>query len=198
VPEQFLKDSEDIGFMAQIDEWVLKHAGKQIRSWKDEGVSSVCVTVNLSSRAFQDPNLSDRIFKILKETGLPPEYLDIEIEDSVAMGNIENTIARLGELSKMGAHVSIDHFGTGCSSLNQLRTLPIQKLKIDKTFVSDISSNSNSGSLVTAVLLIAHSMNLRVVAEGVETEEQMTFLKNTGCDEIQGFLFSRRPLPAEE
>jgi EAL domain-containing protein (putative c-di-GMP-specific phosphodiesterase class I) len=163
----------------------------------DEGVSPTCLTVNLSSRQFQSPDLRARISNILEETGLPPECLDIEIPESVAMDNIDNTISRIGELTRMGMHVSIDDFGTGYSSLSQLQRLPIQKLKIDKSFVRDIATSSNDQAIVRAVVLMAHSMNLRVVAEGVEKEDQLSFLREQQCDEAQGFLFSE-PLSAEK
>ena len=197
MPGQFLNAAEDIGLMMDIDEWVLKAAGKQISSWIDEGVSPICITVNLSSRQFQNPYLGARISQILEETGLPPECIDIEIPESVAMGNIDNTISRIGELTKMGVHASIDDFGTGYSSLSQLKRLPIQKLKIDKSFVRDIETSSNDRAIVKAVLLMAHSMNLRVVAEGVENEDQLAFLREQQCDEAQGFLFSG-PLSADK
>ena len=197
MPGQFLNAAEDMGLMMDIDEWVLKAASKQISAWRDADVSPICITVNLSSRQFQNPDLSARISKILEETGLPPECLDIEVPESVAMGNIENTISRIGELTSMGVQVSIDDFGTGYSSLSQLKRLPIQKLKIDKSFVRDIETSSNDRAIIRAVLVMAHSMNLRVVAEGVEKEDQLSFLREEQCDEAQGFLFSE-PLSAEK
>jgi diguanylate cyclase (GGDEF)-like protein/PAS domain S-box-containing protein len=195
-PWQFLGVAEETGFMADIDEWVLKSAGKQLKSWIDEGVSPVCVTVNLSNRQFQSPELLKRISGVLTETGLPAECLDIEITESTAMGDIENTISRLDELTGLGVHVSIDNFGMGYTSLNHLRRLPIRKLKIDRSFIQDIAGDSGDRAIVNAVLLMAHSMKLEVVAEGVEQDDQMTFLRQAHCDQAQGYLISR-PMPAD-
>lgn len=197
LPGQFFGPAQEIGFMPEIDEWVLKAASKQITAWIDEGISPVCVTVNLSRRQFQSPDLVKRLSGIFREAGMPPECLDLEITEAVAMGNIENTIARIKELTGIGVHVSIDDFGTGYSSLNHLRRLPIRKLKIDKSFVRDIATDSDDRAIISAVLLMAHSMKVKVVAEGVEGNGQLSYLRDLECDEAQGFLFSA-PLPADK
>ncbi len=196
LPRQFFGSAEDIGFMPDIDEWVLQNVGIQIKSWIEQGMPHVCITVNLSARRFQDRDLITRIARVLEETGIAPGCLEIEITESVAMENIENTIARLNELAEMGVRVSIDDFGTGYSSLNYLKRLPIGKLKIDKSFIQDIATDSDDRAIITAVLLMAHSMKLKVVAEGVEQDGQLTFLRGLNCDEAQGFLFSK-PVPAD-
>jgi len=181
LPEQFLEAADDIGFMPEIDEWVLK----------------VCITVNISNRQFQNPDLITRVAAILRETGMPAECLDLEISEAVVMSNGENTLARLGALVRMGVQISVDNFGTGYSSLNQLKRLPIGKLKMDKSFVRGIADDSDDRAIVNAVLLLAHSLKLKVVAAGVERDSQLLLLRDLHCDEAQGYLFSR-PLPAEQ
>ncbi len=196
-PGLFFPAAEDIGFMPEIDEWVLKAAGGQIKTWLDQGLWPVCLTVNLSTGQFHNPRMAGWIARILEETGMPAECLDLEITETAAMRNIDTTIEQVGELSKIGVHVSIDHFGTGSSSLNLLKRLPIRKLKIDKSFVRDIVTDSDDRALIAAVLLMAHTMELKVVAEGVEGMNQLNSLHELHCDEAQGFFFSR-PLPADE
>jgi EAL domain-containing protein (putative c-di-GMP-specific phosphodiesterase class I) len=197
LPAQFLKTADEIGLLPDIDEWVLTAAGGQIKTWLNEGLHPVCITVNLSARQFQRPDLVARISGILEETGLPPECLDLEITETTAMDNIDNTIEQLRELTSMGIHISIDDFGTGYSSLSYLKKLPIDRLKIDQSFVRDIVRDPDDRAIISAVTSMARSMGIRTVAEGVETEEQLSFLRASGCDEAQGFLFSR-PLTAEK
>ncbi len=195
-PEHFLRAAEELGFMTDIDEWVLSAVGRQIKTWMGQGLGRVCVTVNLSAMEFQKKDLARRIGRILGETGMPPECLDVEITETTAMGNIEDTIGQIRELTEMGVNVSIDDFGTGYSSLNQLKRLPIRKLKIDRSFIRDIATDAGDRTIITAVLLMAHAMKLKVVAEGVEGAKQLAFLRALHCDEAQGFYFSR-PLPAD-
>ncbi len=195
--KEFIPAAEETGFISAIDEWTLKKACRQVRAWRNSGLSSVCVTVNLSARQFQNPHLVERVTSILHETGTPPSCLDIEITESTAMSNVEDTAVRLKQLAEMGIHISIDDFGTGYSSLSRLKRLPIKRLKIDQSFIRDISGDPDDKTIVRAVTAMAHNMNIIVVAEGVETEEQLEFLRKTGCDEMQGFLFSK-PLPAEK
>jgi diguanylate cyclase (GGDEF)-like protein/PAS domain S-box-containing protein len=195
-PERFIPVAEETGFIAAIDAWVLREACRQMKFWIDGGMPPTCITVNLSARLFQEADLVHRVEQILRETGMPPELLDLEITESMAMGNVERTAVRLKELTGMGIHVSIDDFGTGYSSLNYLKRLPIARLKIDKSFVQDITIDPDDRTIISAVTAMAHNMKMKVIAEGVETEDQLAFLIDTGCDEMQGFLFSR-PLPAE-
>ena len=195
--KQFIPAAEETGFITVIDEWVLRTACAQVRAWLDAGLPPVCVTVNLSAREFQNPELVGTIARILRETGVPSRYLVIEITETLAMSNIERTVSHLNELMKIGVHTSIDDFGTGYSSLNYLKRLPIQKLKIDQSFIRDIAADPDDKAIISAVTAMAHQLKIRVIAEGVETEEQLSFLHSIGCDEIQGYLFSK-PLPAEE
>ncbi len=192
---KFIPLAEETGFVVSIDEWVLRNVCEQVKLWQDAGLS-ICVTVNLSARQLQSPQLVDMVTQLFDETGVPPECMQLEITESVAMHNIERTAERLKELSQKGVHIYIDHFGTGYSSLNYLKRLPIECLKIDKSFIRDIEGDSDDRTIIGAVTAMAHKMRLRVIAEGVETQEQFSFLRFAGCDEVQGFLFSR-PLPAE-
>ena len=196
-PARFLPIAEEIGFITSIDEWVLKTACAQFKEWHDAGLPRLCVSVNLSAKELQKADLVERIAGILRETGFDPHHLDVEITENVAMRNLEQAIPNMIKLAEMGVGISIDNFGTGYSSLNYLKKLPVQKLKIDKSFLQDISTDSADRAIISAVTAMARDMNLRVTVVGVETEEQLEFLKSTGCQEAQGFLFSR-PLLGEE
>jgi diguanylate cyclase (GGDEF)-like protein/PAS domain S-box-containing protein len=196
-PKHFIPLAEETGFITAIDEWVLRTACAQFRAWQEAGLLNLSITVNLSAKEFQRPDIVDRISLILQETGLEPKLLELEITESVAMKNPEHTIANINRLAEMGVHISIDDFGTGYSSLSYMKRLPIQKLKIDQSFIRDIATDPDDRAIITAVTSMAHSMNMKVIAEGVETEDQLSFLIETHCDEAQGYLFSR-PLPAEE
>ena len=190
-------EAEETDTLPIIDEWVLRTVCAQVRRWLDAGLGPVRITVNLSAREFQNPHLVQKISDILKEAGTPPEYVDVEITESLAMSNIERTVYRLKELAEMGVRALIDDFGTGYSSLSQLKRLPIQKLKIDQSFIKDIATDPDDRAIINAVTSMAHNMSMRVVAEGVETDDQLSFLRAAHCDEAQGFLFSRA-LPAYE
>ena len=196
-PKRFMGMAEETGYITVIDEWVLRTVCAQVRRWLDAGLGPARITVNLSAREFQNPHLVQKIADILKEAGTPPEYVDIEITESLAMSNITRTVSRLKELAEMGVCALIDDFGTGYSSLSQLKRLPIQRLKIDQSFIKDIATDPDDRAIINAVTSMAHSMSMRVVAEGVETDDQLSFLRATHCDEAQGFLFSRA-LPAYE
>ncbi len=192
---QFIPLAEETGFVATIDKWMLRHVCEQVKLWQDAGLT-VCVTVNLSARQLQSPKLVAIVSQIFAETGVAPGCVHLEITESVAMNNIEVTAERLKELSKMGVQIYIDDFGTGYSSLNYLKRLPIKCLKIDKSFIRDLGQDSEDRTIISAVTAMAHKMKLKVIAEGVETEEQLQFLRMAGCNEVQGYLFSR-PLPAK-
>jgi diguanylate cyclase (GGDEF)-like protein/PAS domain S-box-containing protein len=196
-PKNFLPLAEETGLITSIDQWVMNSVCKQVRTWVDSGLSPVCITVNLSARQFQSPALVSNISSILDKTGMSPHSLDLEITETTAMSNIERTASHLRELVGMGIHISVDDFGTGYSSLNYLKKLPIEKLKIDQSFIHDIATDADDRAIITAVASMARSMSIKTVAEGVETEEQLSFLRNSQCDEAQGFLFSR-PLPVEK
>jgi EAL domain-containing protein (putative c-di-GMP-specific phosphodiesterase class I) len=155
------------------------------------------LAINLSARQFQQPRLIATIERILTETGLDPRYLEFELTESSVMKEPDEAIKKLNELKQMGVTISIDDFGTGYSSLNYLKRFPIDTLKIDKSFVREISTDPDVTAIVTAIITLAHALKLNVIAEGVETEEQFKFLRSLGCDEVQGFLFGR-PISADE
>ncbi|MBE0568125.1 MAG: EAL domain-containing protein [Deltaproteobacteria bacterium] len=196
-PARFIPIAEEIGLIDAIDEWVLKTTCAQFNEWNDAGLPPLRATVNLSAKHFRKSDFVERIAEILRETGFDPQNLDIEISESVAMRNLEQAIPNMKRLAEMGVGITIDNFGTGYSSLSYLKKLPVRKIKIDKSFIQGIADESADRAIIGAVTVMSRDMNLRVIAAGVETEEQLDFLKSTGCQEAQGFLFCR-PLPAEE
>ena len=196
-PTQFIPLAEEIGFITDIDEWVLRTACAQNKAWQDAGYPFFSITVNVSARRFRQPDLVDSVSRILRDTGLPPQFLELEITEGTAMKDIEHTIPSLDRLTGMDVTFAIDDFGTGYSSLSHLKRLPIHKLKIDKSFIFGVTTDPSDMAIVTAIIAMAHNMRLEVIAEGVETEAQLEFLHDNHCDHIQGFLFSR-PLPAED
>jgi diguanylate cyclase (GGDEF)-like protein len=196
-PTKFIPLAEETGLIIPIGEWVLKTACAQNKIWQDMGFSSLSIAVNLSARQFQQSNLVTLITQVLSETKLPSNCLELEITEGITMQDIDFTKAILKELHNTGVSISIDDFGTGYSSLSYLKNFPIHTLKIDKSFVSDLSSDSKNTAIVTAIIALAHGLNLQVVAEGVETEEQRNLLRILECELMQGHLFSRA-LPAED
>jgi diguanylate cyclase (GGDEF)-like protein/PAS domain S-box-containing protein len=196
-PAEFIPLAEETGLIVSIGEWVLKTACSQGKSWQREGIAPIKVAVNLSPRQFMQTNLTDMIKETLAETGLEPCYLDLEITESLIVKNVEEVIPILHTLKSIGVQLSIDDFGTGYSSLNYLKRFPIDQIKIDKTFVRDINTDLDDSAIALAVIAMAHSMKLKVLAEGVETKTQLTFLKTNRCDEMQGFYLSC-PLPVAE
>jgi diguanylate cyclase (GGDEF)-like protein/PAS domain S-box-containing protein len=197
MPDSFVPVAEETGLIVPLGEWVLRTACAQMRTWHRAGHTDLNVAVNLSARQFQQRDLTSTIERILDETGLPPSSLDIEITESTAMHNAEMSLAILTRIKQMGVHISIDDFGTGYSSLAYLKLFPIDTVKIDQHFVRDLAEQPMDGAIVSAVISMARALKLRVVAEGVETEQQLEFLRRQHCETIQGFLCSR-PLPAEE
>ncbi|HUQ34134.1 MAG TPA: bifunctional diguanylate cyclase/phosphodiesterase, partial [Pyrinomonadaceae bacterium] len=195
-PAEFIPLAEDTGLIAPIGEWVLRAACAQTRAWHDCGFKGLRVSVNLSPRQFQQPDLVLVVERILKETGLDGAGLELEVTESSVMKNAETAIRTLGELKAMGIKISIDDFGSGYSSLSYLKHLPIDVLKIDQSFVSDMTADPKDAAIVMAVIQLAHSLQLKVIAEGVETDEQLHFLRLLSCDEMQGYLFCR-PIPVE-
>jgi diguanylate cyclase (GGDEF)-like protein len=193
----FIDVAEETGFIAIIDEWVLKAVCAQLKTWMDNGMQSLRFTVNLSARQFENPELPKKIAHILNDTGVPPDWLTIEIKENIAMNNTKLTTARLIELTKLGIHISLDDFGTGYSSLNYLRRLPLENLKINQTLIRDIAADPDSRLIINAIVSMAHNLNLNVTAVGVEEENQLSFLRETECNEAQGYYFSK-PLPAQE
>ncbi len=194
-PEAFIPLAEETQLIVPIGAWVLRTAIKQMKAWHDAGHAWLRVAVNLSPRQFQDRELVATIEKILADTGFPPQFLDLEITESTAMQNAELSLAILKRLKEMGIRISIDDFGTGYSSLSYLKRFPIDTVKIDQDFVRDLTPDD--AAIITAVISMARALNLRVIAEGVETEEQLAFLRREQCGEMQGFLYSQ-PLSADE
>lgn len=196
-PGQFIPLAEETGLIIAIGEWVLKSVCKQMRIWQDNGLPLVRISVNLSARQFAQQDLLNTIIRTITEAGIEPAQLDLEITESIAMSDIEHTIATLHSLRAMGPSVSLDDFGTGYSSLVYLKRLPIDTLKIDQSFINDINTDPDDVAIVEAIIGLAANLKLRVIAEGVETAEQANFLRQRTCHEMQGYLFSR-PVPAEE
>ncbi|MCL5237839.1 MAG: EAL domain-containing protein [Nitrospirae bacterium] len=195
-PAQFIPLAEEMGLITPIDEWVLHTACAQNRVWQKAGYPPMRVTVNLSAQRFQQPNFVDTISHVLYETSLKPELLELEITESTAMQNINLTIDNLSRLAGMGIRVTMDDFGAGCSSLGHLKKMPVKKLKIDRYFIRSLTTDPDYRAIVNAVISMAHNLDLGVVAEGVETNDQLSFLSSSHCDEMQGYLFSK-PLPAD-
>lgn len=195
-PSEFIPLAEDTGLIVPIGEWVLRNACLQARGWQDAGFAPMQMAVNISARQFQEQDLAETVVRILDETRLAPQYLELEVTESSIVQNPEFAASVLTRLKGMGVKISIDDFGTGYSSLASLKRLPIDALKIDRSFVRDATTEPDDASLVMAIITLAHNLRLKVIAEGVETEEQLRFLHLLRCNEIQGYLFSR-PLPAE-
>ena len=196
-PNDFIPLAEDCGLIGAIGEWVVREACRQARAWQDAGLVPLRISVNLSASQFRGSGLAESIRSALDDARLEAQYLEVELTESAVMSDPEESIAILEQLSAMGVLVSVDDFGTGYSSMSYLRRFPIDKLKIDRVFINEIASRPEDASIVRAIVSLAHSLRLKVVAEGVETPAQLDFLKAVGCDEYQGYHFSR-PLPAAE
>ncbi|WP_442601517.1 putative bifunctional diguanylate cyclase/phosphodiesterase [Paenibacillus sp. KN14-4R] len=194
-PGEFITFAEETGLIVPIGEWALFEACRQNKEWQDKGFLHVPVSVNLSMRQFLQHNIKGKIAQALGQSGLEPKYLELEITESMTM-DVENAIVSLLELKKLGVTVAIDDFGTGYSSLHYLKKFPIDKLKIDRSFVRDIMEDPNDAAIVSTIIAMTRHLNLKVIAEGVETEEQLTFLHENHCDEVQGYWFSP-PITAE-
>ncbi|HXG65622.1 MAG TPA: EAL domain-containing protein, partial [Blastocatellia bacterium] len=198
-PEKFISMAEEAGFILPIGEWVLHEACRQMRRWQLAlpGNLPLFISVNLSGKQFGHTNLVEQIMKCLEVNGLDPHALKLEITESVVMESIEYATAVLEQLRGFGIGVSIDDFGTGYSSLNYLHRLPIDTLKIDRSFVSHLGKNKENKEIVRTIIMLAHNLGMRVIAEGVETETQLERLRELKCHNGQGYLFGR-PMPAEE
>lgn len=196
-PHEFIHVAEETGLILPIGDYVLRSACQQAKVWREAGHPNFWVSVNISGRQFQDKVLVAKVAKILAETGLPSDGLRLEITESIAVRDREYTIGIMNELKALGVHTSLDDFGTGYSSLSYLKQFPLKVLKIDQSFVQDIRLNPKNESLITAIINMARSLGLEVVAEGVEKEEQLDFLRSQLCDGVQGFLLSH-PMPGEE
>jgi len=196
-PDRFIPLAEETGLIVPLGEWVLRAACRQLKAWRESGIEINVVAVNLSPRQFQLPDITERVHAVLIETGLPPHCLEIEITEGALMERPEATLEKLAGLKALGLRLAIDDFGTGYSSLAYLKQFPIDKLKVDKSFVADIPNDPADVAITAAIIGLAKNLNLEVLAEGVETPAQLAFLDQKGCDTAQGYLFSR-PLPPEE
>ena len=196
-PSRFISIAEETGMIVAIGAWVLRTACAQNKAWQDAGFDKLRVAVNLSARQFGAPDLIDNLASVLSETGLEPKYLEIELTESLFMSDITPAVDLLHRMKALGVNLSIDDFGTGYSSLSYLSRFPIDVLKIDRSFVADITRDANDEAIVTSIIALAHNLKLAVIAEGVETQEQLDYLRRHGCDEMQGYYFSK-PLAADE
>ena len=196
-PARFIPLAEETGLIVSIGEWVLREACRQTRAWLDAGLDPGVVSVNLSLRQFRQEGLVRSVSRILEETALDPAQLEMELTESMVMGNVDAAIAVLQGLKSLGVTLSVDDFGTGYSSLAYLKDLPIDTLKIDRSFVRDIGSGAelDEGVLAQAIISLGHSLHLKVIAEGVETDAQVRFLRRHGCDEVQGFFYGEPVAP---
>jgi EAL domain-containing protein (putative c-di-GMP-specific phosphodiesterase class I) len=198
-PADFIPLAEETGLIVPLGEWVLHTVCSQMRCWFDAGLDPLRIAVNLSACQFRQTTLWKMVMRTLQETGIAPELLEIELTESVIMDNIQTSSTVLRDFKKMGVQISMDDFGIGYSSLSLLKRLPLDTLKIDQSFVRDITTDADDAAIVDAVISLAHSLRLRVIAEGVETGEQLDFLREHGCDEAQGYLYARpQPVAAIE
>jgi diguanylate cyclase (GGDEF)-like protein len=196
-PAKFIPVAEETGLIIPMGEWVLRTACAQNRAWQTAGYASMRIAVNFSARQFQQQNMIKMVSRVLQETGLAPHFLELELTESIIMKNAENTIATLYQLHEMGLEISIDDFGTGYSSLSYLRRFPINRLKVDQSFVRDIAKDPINAEIVNAIITMAHSLKIKVIAESVETAEQLRILRSLECDEMQGYILSP-PLSPQE
>jgi len=189
--------AEETGLIIQIGDWVLQTACAQLRSWRDAGLTAVPIAINLSAKQFHQQNICESVTRALQVYGVAPHLLELEITESAAMQDAEATTATLHKLKAIGVRIAIDDFGTGYSSLSYLKRFPIDSLKIDRSFVTELPGNQDDASIAQAVITMGHALRLKIVAEGVENEAQLDFLAANSCDEMQGYFFSR-PLPADQ
>jgi diguanylate cyclase (GGDEF)-like protein/PAS domain S-box-containing protein len=196
-PADFIPIAESSDLMVPLGEWVLQAACEQAKAWQDGGFPPLQVAVNISARQFQDSDFVASLEGILYDTGLEPRWLELEITEGMVMDDTEQTIERFRRIYDLGVEISIDDFGTGYSSLAYLKRFPVHRLKIDRSFVRDLTTEPDDAAITEAVIKMGHSLKLKVIAEGVETEQQVAYLRSKGCDELQGFLFSP-PLAADD
>ena len=196
-PSRFIPVAEDSGLILPIGEWVLEVASRQARQWHEAGFADLRIAVNISARQFKQADFIERLDSILQSTGLDPRHLEVELTESIVMERSEATLLTLTDLKVRGIKLAIDDFGTGYSMLSYLKYFPIDRIKIDRSFVRDITVDSDDAAITAAIIAMAHSLNLKVLAEGVETEAQLEFLRRCGCEEVQGYYFNR-PQPVDQ
>jgi EAL domain-containing protein (putative c-di-GMP-specific phosphodiesterase class I) len=196
-PASFIQIAENSGLIVPIGEWVLRTACAQARIWQDQGIPAVPVAVNVSAVQFRQEGFCELVRKILRETSLDPQYLELELTESLLLANADVTLSVMRELKAIGVTLAIDDFGTGYSSFGYLKQFRVSKIKIDRSFIRDVAINPDDAVITTAIISMAKSLNLKVIAEGVEDEAQMLFLREHQCDEIQGYLFCE-PLTADK
>ena len=196
-PDKFIRIAENCGLIVPIGEWVVRTACRQARKWQDEGLPAVSIAINVSAVQFRQEDFCELIRRVLHETGLAPQYLELELTEGLLLANADVTFSVLQELKAMGLTLAIDDFGTGYSNFNYLRQFRVSKLKIDRSFIRDIAVNPDDAAITAAIISMAKSLHLKVIAEGVEDEEQMSFLRAHECDEIQGYYFSK-PLAVDK
>jgi EAL domain-containing protein (putative c-di-GMP-specific phosphodiesterase class I) len=190
-PLKFIPMAEETGLIVPIGDWALDTACRQNKAWQDAGFAPISVCVNVSARQFKEKNWVSRVASILRESGMDPKYLELEVTESLIMQDIEQAIATMKELQSLGVQLAIDDFGTGYSSLAALKRFPVGRLKIDKSFIDEIPHDENDKAVARAVISLGQSLSLKVIAEGVETDAQVAFLCQNNCEEIQGYHFSR-------
>jgi EAL domain-containing protein (putative c-di-GMP-specific phosphodiesterase class I) len=190
-PLEFVSLAEESGLIIPIGDWVMRTACAQNKSWQDAGLEPMRLSINFSARQFQQPTFIENVTEILQETKLDPAWLEFELTEGSVMKDPETAIEKLHELRRMGIRIAIDDFGTGYSSLSYLKRFPIDSLKIDQSFVADLCTDEDDAAIVAAIITLGHALGLTVVAEGVETSEQLERLAALGCDVLQGFLFSK-------
>ena len=196
-PANFIPTAEETGLIVPIGDWVLHEACRQNKVWQDAGLPPMTVCVNVSARQFRERNLVGRVVNALRDSGLEARYLELEVTESLIMQDIELAVATMNELQGLGVQISIDDFGTGYSSLSALKTFPVARLKIDKSFINDVADDENDQAVASAVISLGQKLNMRVIAEGVETDDQVAFLLKNNCDEMQGYHFSK-PVSARD
>jgi EAL domain-containing protein (putative c-di-GMP-specific phosphodiesterase class I) len=195
VPARFIPVAEDCGLIVPIGAWVLEEACRQAQAWHQAGWPELGMSVNLSGLQFRRAGLIETVAGALERSGLPPHLLELELTESILLQDVENTLDTVRQLKALGVRLSIDDFGTGYSSLSYLKRFAVDRLKIDRSFVHDVNTDPDSAAIVRAVIQLARSLRLGIIAEGVETEAQLAFLRDEGCEDVQGYLLSRPLAP---
>jgi EAL domain-containing protein (putative c-di-GMP-specific phosphodiesterase class I) len=195
-PATFIPIAEESGLIVPIGDWALREACRQNKTWQDAGLPPIAVSVNVSARQFRENHIVAAVAEALAESGLEPKYLELELTESLVMRDVDRAIETMKELRALGVRLSIDDFGTGYSSLSALKRFPVERLKIDRSFIQDLPDDEDDRAVASAVISLGQKLNLRVIAEGVETEAQVAFLRENHCDELQGYHFSR-PVAAD-